>query len=164
MTESDILAGLQRLGIDASNSRLVLVLPLVQVAWADNQIQAAERERILHLAQEAGLLDKSGFERVDGWLTQRPSSADLSLGREILVALAHRQVGLGAQIGTVDLQRVRDLCLEVAASAGGLFGLVFSVSPEERTALDAIDRSLSEHSAEYLDLLPTPATGQLEEL
>ena len=164
MNETEILNGLHHLGIGASNHRLVLLLPLVQVAWADDTIQLAERERILEVARQAGLLDDEGFAVLEGWLTTRPSAADLSLGREILVALAHRQVGLGSDVTPRDLQDVRDLSVEVAKSAGGLFGIAFSVSPEERAALAQLEASLSAASEAFLDQLPTPETGHLEDL
>ncbi len=164
MTETEILKGLHRLGIGASNHRLVLLLPLVQVAWADDTIQLAERERILEVARQAGLLDDEGFERLEGWLTDQPSDSDLALGRDILVALAHRQIGLGASVTPADLKQVQELSVEVAKAAGGLFGIAFTVSPEERATLAELEANLSAASEAFLDQLPTSDTGTLEDL
>lgn len=164
MNETEILDGLHSLGIGARNHRLVLLLPMVQVAWADDQIQPEERERILAVAQEAGLLDDEGFRLVHGWLTIRPSDDELALGRDILVSLAHRTMGLGADVGERDLQTVHDLCLEVARAAGGLFGVAFTVSREERIALAVIESALEEASRAFMELLPSSETGRLEDL
>lgn len=164
MNEAEILEGLHSLGIGAANHRLVLLLPLVQVAWADDAVQAGERRAILDVAQRAGLVDSEAFATVESWLTTRPSAEELALGRRLLVALAHRQVGLGAEVGPADLTRVQRLSEEVARSAGGLFGLAFSVSAEERSALAEIEASVQEASEAFLDLLPTSSTGTLEDL
>ncbi|MEZ4317027.1 MAG: hypothetical protein R3F61_05975 [Myxococcota bacterium] len=164
MTEREILDGLHQLGIGARNHRLVLLLPLVQVAWADSEIQAAEREHILETARAAGLMDDEGFALVMKWLTVRPSDDDLALGRDILVSLAYRERGIGADVSAPDLQRVRDLCEQVASSAGGLFGIAFTISREERIALAVIEDALQEASAAFLDQLPTPENGVLEDL
>jgi hypothetical protein len=164
VTETEILKGLHQLGIGASNHRLVLLLPLVQVAWADDTVQLAERERILEVARQAGLLDDEGFLVLEQWLLKRPSDDDLALGRDILVALAHRQFGLGQDVTPTDLDAVRDLSVEVAKAAGGLFGIAFSISPEERATLDALEADLAEASEAFLEQLPTPDTGRLEEL
>lgn len=164
MDEQEILAAMAELGIEPEMWRLVLMLPLVQVAWADDAVQDAERARILAIAQHAGLVDGQAARMLEGWLTIRPLPEDLALGRRILVALAHRQRGLGAEMDAGELDRVLALCLDVARSAGGLFGAMFSVSRAERAAIAEISAGLKGAADAFLDGLPEPATGRYEDL
>lgn len=164
MTESEILDGLHELGIASRMWRLVLLLPLVQVAWADDAIQDPERARILEIARAAGLVDEEASAVLEGWLARRPSREQLALGRRLLVALAHRQRGIGAELDAGELDRVIALCLDVARSAGGLFDIAFTVSREERAALAEITGELRGVSDQILDALPSPETGRFDPL
>lgn len=160
MDETTLRESLAKLGIGADDWRSVLVLPLVQVAWADATIQDGERSRIAELGRELG----ANPTLVDRWLQDRPSDADLALARDLIAALAHRQRGLGSELDPAVLTRIEALSFEVARAAGGLFGLAFTVAAEEREAIRAIARDLEEASERYLEQLPTPETGSFGEL
>ena len=47
-------AWLAELKIPRENYRLVMLLPMVYVAWADGRIQSAERKLILQIASDRG--------------------------------------------------------------------------------------------------------------
>jgi GNAT superfamily N-acetyltransferase len=164
MTEAQILEALAELGVAPHLWRVVLLLPMVQIAWADAAIQLNERERILAIAQAAGLADGEAGEVLTRWLSERPSRAELATGRRVLVALAYRQRGIGAELDVGELERVIELCLDVARSAGGLFDTVFTVSREERAALVEITRELRSGAEQLRDLLPGSNAGALEDL
>lgn len=155
MTEEKIIEGLRSLGIERSNHRLVLMLPLVQVAWADDTVQAAERRHILGVAKRAGLVDPEAMQLLERWLTERPDEASLSLGRRILVALAHGAGGSDTDIEPSSLRRVVALSEEVARAAGGLFGMAFTMSTEEREALTEIEFGMNSAGAAFLNRLPS---------
>lgn len=160
MDEQTLRDSLERLGIEPEDWRSVLVLPLVQVAWADTTIQAEERARIAELSHDLG----ANPVLVERWLAERPSDTDLALGRALIVALAHRQRGLGAELDPAVLGRIEELSLEVARAAGGLFGLVFTVAPEEKEAIRSIAADLGAASESFLEQLPTPEGGDFVEL
>ena len=60
---------LQELKVPREAYRVVSLLPLVYVAWADGKVQKAERDVILRIAREQGLLDHGGDAALERWLT-----------------------------------------------------------------------------------------------
>ena len=139
MTDQEIIDALRYLGIDNASYRVVALLPLVQVAWADGTIQRAERSFILATAQNNGMLVGDGARILKNWLTFAPTDDYVSQGRECLVALARRSnSSLGDAVMADTLGNILDLCETVARSAGGVFGLMWSVDARERTAIQEI--------------------------
>lgn len=167
MTEDALRDALNALGIPADQWRLIALLPLVEVAWADERIQEAERDLILTVAAEHGVLT-TGWHLLGPWLTERPSQAFLDQARRLLVLLADRHRGIGSDAPVGLLGDLRARCEEVAAAAGGLLGLAWTIDPRERAALDAIRRALSAPPSlmPFPDDLPRPPGGwtDLEEL
>lgn len=159
MTDADIVETLSNLGIDRESYRLVLLLPLVQVAWADGEVQPQERELILRVAKQHGLLTGHASRVLQQWLQKSPRPEDIQQGREVLVALTHRHRGLGSELTTGDLRDVASYCKEVARSAGGLFDVLFTVEPEEQAALQEITRGLLAGKTALLSDLPSPEGG-----
>ena len=164
MNDAELRDGLARLGLSEATWRAVLLLPLVQVAWADGRVQVPERARILATAFEQGLLDGDAGALVRGWLEKRPSDAELALGREVLVALVHRHRGPGSELGPAALEAILEDCRSVARAAGGLFDLAFTVDPREEAILDALRQALTDASAAWMDALPSPPGGVFRDL
>jgi uncharacterized membrane protein YebE (DUF533 family) len=54
--------------------RVIMLMPLVYVAWADGKIQSQERKLIMSIAEERGLLDDGGRGCLERWLTHAPRS------------------------------------------------------------------------------------------
>ena len=160
MTDEQLIADLAALGMDRNSWRAVVLLPVVQVAWADGQIQAPERELILRVAGDNGLLDGPAGMVIRDWLEKEPTEAQVAIGRRLLVSLVHRHRGLGSELDPVALDDVEALCLQVAKSAGGVFDLLFTVEAAERTALDEIAKAFGDQTRVLLDDLPTPEGGE----
>ena len=159
MTDAELLSGLATLGIDRTSYRVILLLPLVQVAWADGRIQSQERELILRVAEEHGLLSGPSGDVLRGWLAQAPTQEQIETGRRLLVALTHRPRGMGSELDSSALEDVKQLSLEVAQAAGGLFDSLFTVEEAERAALDEISIEFGQQRARLLEDLPTPEGG-----
>lgn len=160
MNENELRRRLGSLGLDESNWRAVLLLPLVQVAWADREIQRAERREIERIAQ---LLGVDPVLR-DRWLEKRPTDAQLAEGLALIGELVHRQRGLGSDLTPELLDTLHDLCVSVAGAAGGLFGVAFTVSPEEKQAIASVSVGLKRASTAFMEQLPTPSSGRFEDL
>jgi len=79
---------LAELKIPREAYRLVTLLPLVHVAWADGKIQREERKLILQIAAERGILENGGRETLEHWLTTPPNPAQLKGNITILNELA----------------------------------------------------------------------------
>jgi hypothetical protein len=54
MKGTALSAALDELGVDRDNFRVLALLPLVYVAWADGKVQSAERSLIHRLAKLNG--------------------------------------------------------------------------------------------------------------
>ncbi|MEZ4319866.1 MAG: hypothetical protein R3F61_20315 [Myxococcota bacterium] len=134
---------LDALGLDESSYRAILLLPLIEVAWADNEIQKQERDAILGYGEGNQLLAGKARQVVEEWLTERPTKDYFERGREVLVRLAHKPDGFGRDIGPHQVDDIVEYCDIIAESAGGLFGMFFQTSAEEQEAI----RNISNHIA-----------------
>jgi len=88
-----IRTSLDRLGINSKNYRVLMLLPLVYVAWADGRIEEVEIACIDELAKDRFLLDLSGLAILDGWLERAPSPAYFDEGLSTLFQLAQTETG-----------------------------------------------------------------------
>lgn len=148
-----LLRTLKEFGLNEHNYKAICLLPLVEVAWADGKIQDAERAFIRDIAEGHELLGRGGQEVVDQWLASKPDADFYVRGRELLVKLAFRKRGLGAEIPKRAVDSVVDFCSLVAESAGGLFDLYWTVSASEKKAIRLI--------AEHLNALAREADPHL---
>lgn len=164
MTDAELLDELAALGVDESSWRAVLLLPMVQVAWADGRIQPRELRLLRDVAAAYGLADGPTGVVLERWLTEPPSPEVVARGRAVLVHLAHRHRGLGADLPEDLLDTIQAFCLGVARAAGGLFDVLFTVDARERAALDEIARSLADRSDDLLADLPSPDGGRFRDL
>lgn len=137
MTDAQLRGRLRALGIDSRSWKVAALLPLAHVAWADGEVQDAERKRIIGIAKDRGLLHGDGRMVLEGWLRFQPSPNYMAKGLAVVQELARRG-GLG-QCGMPG----RDLlnCGEsVAKAAGGIFGWWLTVGKDEQQTLDAVSR------------------------
>jgi hypothetical protein len=68
-----ILYELQKLGYNHRTVVLLHLVPLVQIAWADGWVSAAERDQILALAVERGVRENTlAWWQLQAWLEKRP--------------------------------------------------------------------------------------------
>lgn len=164
MTDAELHKALADLGIDRDTWRAALLLPLVQVAWADGAVQPAERVHILEVADRSGLLETPAGEVLHRWLDHPPTPETLVLGRQVLTALVQRHRGPGAELDASDLRALEAQCHEVARAAGGLFDLMFTVDRRESEAIREIAAALHRVGDEALDDLPSPEGGRFTDL
>jgi hypothetical protein len=132
MTNAEIERGLEALGVDRNNVKVLALLPLVQVAWADGVIQ--DEERVV-IEAAAGRLGVSAFEVFKGWLDHRPTALEFLTGQQILLALTATG---GSGLVPDTLPQLVEWCGEVAEAAGGLFGLAFKVEASEKAVIAEI--------------------------
>lgn len=112
----ELAAHIRALGFDGDSARVFDLLPLVHVAWADGKIQRGERSAILEVLRGRGIEPGSeAFRTMESLLEEKPSDA---FTRESLAILREVTGGL-----TDRASSIVDLCIQVAASAGGFLGL-----------------------------------------
>jgi hypothetical protein len=138
---------LAELKIPKEAYRLVTLLPLVHVAWADGKVQREERTLIMRIASERGLLENGGRETLEHWLTVPPGAAKLKRDLEILNELGRGRGAISEEFDADSLQLLLSWCQDVADAAGGLLGLVPARREPELVALKTIAAALDIRSA-----------------
>ena len=135
----DVLGALLDAGVHSEVLVAVGMAPLIEVAWADQTMDAGERGAILRAAKEAGVTEGSAAAGLlSAWLEQRP-------GAELLKAWKGYAAALIAELGEADAAAVRGDIMsraqKVAEAAGGFLGLG-AVSREERRMLAELAAAL----------------------
>ena len=136
--DDTLLQDLRQLGLTENSYRALLILPLVEVAWADGRIQPAEAAAIKALARKNDFFSVEAQSLLEKWLATPPTDTERELGMRTLVELARRRGGAGASLEAKTLQQLFDLSQQVASAAGGFFGLSNPVSPAEEACLRQI--------------------------
>jgi hypothetical protein len=80
---------LKHLGINASNYKVLKLLPLVYVAWASGALSPERKERLVDLAHNHFAIGEGGERILRGWLRQRPDKAYFAEGLHDLLFLAY---------------------------------------------------------------------------
>ncbi|MFB6264636.1 MAG: hypothetical protein ABEL76_13580 [Bradymonadaceae bacterium] len=137
------------LGFDQNTARVLPLLPLIQVAWIDGEIQLGETRRINDLAHEYGI--ENGTEAhdfLDLLLQERPSDSYFERANRVIRHL------LQAGNAKWDGDSIVDLAKTVAESSGSFFGLTDPIAPEEADLLDDFADEFDVHGQEAIDLKP----------
>jgi len=144
--DAQILEDLQALGYNAETVKLLFVVPLLAVAWADGSITPRERSLILELAKAD---DKQG--QLTQWLNQKPPDEFFERSLRVVRSL------LAAQSPEERSAAKRDLhssAVRIAEASGGILGLG-SISNAERAAIERVAAEIetghSESSRQMLD-------------
>ena len=135
----EVLVALLDAGMHGEALVAVGLVPLIEVAWADHAMDAAERDAIMHAARDAGVTRGStAAGLLSAWLDRRP-------GADLLEAWKGYASALVAELDEADAATLRDDIMKraqaVAEAAGGFLGLG-SVSREERRMLDELAAAL----------------------
>lgn len=139
MTDEELAQALIALGMDEASYRALPLLPLIQVAWADGELQEAERELILRLSEERYALSDEGRRVLRNWLHHAPTRDYVRRGQRVLMALCDRQGGRNVSRDT--LADTVTFSLDVAKAAGGFFGFG-AVASQEAEAIEEIAQAL----------------------
>ena len=133
------LEELQALGFTPETLSLLPLVPVLQVAWAEGGISAAERSMILDLARSRGITaDSAADAQLQEWLNVRPSEATFRKAARLIGAMLDQPAHTEGQVSADDLLKY---CEQIAHASGGLFG-IGSVSAEEKAALEQIAAQL----------------------
>jgi hypothetical protein len=121
---------LRALGFDEDTVRVLDLLPLVWVSWADGKTQREERIAVMELMIERGIeYESDAWMLIESLLEERPSDAYLEEALTVLRALRMRQPGALADIV--------ELCHAIAQVSGGLFELG-TIGKAERSAVERV--------------------------
>lgn len=139
--DPDVLAELAGLGIRVDTLAALTLIPLIDVAWADGEMDQRERQAILDAASATGSEPGSISHRLlEIWTEEQPPPDLTEAWRRFIRALcgklAQDEAGrLAANL----LGRAR----EVARAAGSRLDRAPHVSPEEESCLAALATAFS---------------------
>jgi len=134
-----LLQDLQDLGFSPDTVGLLPLVPLVQVAWAEGGITAAERDLIVRLARSRGIAPGSAADtRLTQWMVTRPDDTVFSRAGRLIRAMLDAGGEPMADLSAHDLVRY---CETIAAASGGILG-IGRMSAEERALLSSVAADL----------------------
>ena len=128
-------------GVTPATVAALSLVPLVAVAWADRNLDDAERRAVLQEVTATGMSpDSPGYELLESWLLQQPPPSLMTTWAEYAKALsASLNADQQREFRETLLRRAQD----VAKAAGGVAGIGSKVSGAERTVLSDIESALS---------------------
>ena len=141
ITDEQLLDRLVALNLSGELMTAFELLPIIEVAWADGEVDERERRAILSAAQEQGIEEGSrAYEMLERRLREGPQED----ARKIWFLYAE---ALRKTLSPQELETFRndllDVCRRVAAASGGLLNISFTVSANEKRVIDAVSRALT---------------------
>lgn len=135
LSNNELLDRFISLKMEADTVAALSLVPLVRVAWADDQLEKKELEAILSAALSSGITKGSASYRcLESWLDQKP---DDELNEAWLLYVKE----LTKSLSSVDKEIMKNGLLErarkVAQAAGGVLG-VGAISAAEQAVLDEL--------------------------
>jgi hypothetical protein len=129
ITNQAILDVLLHLGIRPEIVGALSVVPLAEVAWADGQLDAKEKQAILERAQKSGIAPGSiDHDLLSSWLEHKPEP-------KLLMAWRHMVQGICEQLTPEQVAALRSGLVErargVAKASGGFLGAAAVSTAEE---------------------------------
>jgi uncharacterized tellurite resistance protein B-like protein len=139
IADEGLLARLTGLGINAETVPILHLIPLLAVAWADGEIQEAERALIEDAAQTTKINDGPARALLDELLENGPDGALLEAAMEFIT---HLMAALPDEASDAAGKTLAEFAWRIADANGGIFGL-WTVSNAEKETLRDIANQLS---------------------
>ncbi|MBX3420928.1 MAG: TerB family tellurite resistance protein [Pirellulaceae bacterium] len=138
ITDQELAEKIAGLNVSAQTLAAFRLVPLVAVAWANDNIDSNEQYVIDQAAEKAGL-DQAARQLLGHWVSQRPGSELL----DTWCQYAHALAGSLNEAERRSLQRqIMDQAQAVAHASGGVLGFG-SVSPGEKAVLNKVKQALN---------------------
>jgi uncharacterized tellurite resistance protein B-like protein len=152
MQRDKLKKSFERLGIRAGDYRVLKLLPLIYVAWADGKMEHVERERIHSFAARHYDLSASAMAVLERWLRQRPTHDYLAEGLHDIYRLALAEDDM--EIDFSELPALLSYAEGIARSTAVALDQPASVTSDEERALDEIATALHiDHGESWARLL-----------
>jgi len=129
-TSEDVAEEALAVGFDRDTARVLPLVPLIQMAWADGSVSSAESRTVRELAKRFGLEpDSEAFDFLRLMLSEQPSDLFFDRVNRVVRHL------IASDNATWDQDSLVDLVEEVAKASGGFFGLTDPINADERALL-----------------------------
>jgi hypothetical protein len=141
MVERDNLRrSIQHLGIQPGDYRVLKLLPLIYVAWADGKMGGVQNERIHSFASRQFELSAHAMAVLDGWLKTPPSASYIHEALHDMFLLA--QAVDDGEFDFSELPSLISYAEGIARSTAEALDQPSAVTPEQELALAEIAREL----------------------
>jgi len=141
VADYEALEALQELGYTAATIRLMPIVPLVQVAWAEGGVTAKERKLLLEIAEARGIEpDTPAHDELIGWLEQEPPQEFYENTLRGLRILLH---AIPDDLREASRESLVEYCTQIAEVSGGILGFG-KVSGDERELIARIATEIGE--------------------
>lgn len=149
-TSEDVADEALELGFDRDTARVLPLVPLIQMAWADGDVSSAESRTVRELAKRFGLeAGSEAFDFLQLMLNERPSDLFFKRVNRVVRHL------ITETPENWDYGSLVELVEQVAEASGGFFGLTNPINSDERDLLQDF--------AELFAVEEKPAESVLEE-
>ena len=137
ITSPQVLQNLVELEISAEEAAALAIVPLVEVAWADGELDSKERKALLAGAVQCGIREGSlSLAILTRWLTHKPSG-------KLFDAWTHYIKETREFLSEEEQKALKDAIMKrtraIALASGGFLGLTTKVSPAESNMLGKLD-------------------------
>ena len=133
VTDPEVSRELAELGFTLDTVKLLPLIPVLEMAWAEGGVTPAERKMVVDVARARGIEEGSEADRqLTEWLDRRPDESVFRRAGRLISALF-------ASGGRFDItpDDLLKYCEAIADASGGIFGFG-RVSSEERATLERI--------------------------
>jgi hypothetical protein len=147
LSDPAVLQELQEIGFTPDTVSLLPLVPVIEVAWAEGGITAAERDLIVKLARSRGIEDPSpASQQLNQWMASRPDSVVFERAGHLIAAMLDSGSDEARRGLTAD--ELVAYCEKIAGASGGIFGTgLRSITSEERALLTRIASDLKTRQA-----------------
>lgn len=116
----------------------ISMVPLIEIAWADGNIDPKEKDAILNAVGKFGWTpDSLNYELLDQWLKNKPSSSLLTAWKHYVDALCHKMTD--EELAHFKKEIMAHVTA-VAEAAGGFLG-IGKISAEERNMISQLENT-----------------------
>lgn len=152
MEHDRLRCSLAALGIPPRDYKVLKLLPLIYVGWADGKMDPIKRERIHSFAARHFDLNADGFAVLDKWLTKPPSHAYIAEGLRDMYFLARAEDDM--EVDFSELPALLSYAEGVARSRTKTLDEPDAVTPSEDSALEEIAKALHiDHGESWAKLI-----------
>jgi hypothetical protein len=133
VTDPELIHELAEMGFTPETVKLLPLVPVIEMAWAEGGVTAAERKMVIEVARARGIEEGSPADhQLTQWLDRQPEQSVYDRARRLTGALF-------ASGGRFEItpDDVLKYCEAIAEASGGIFG-IGRVSSEERATLARI--------------------------
>lgn len=143
LNDPELVHELAALGFTIDTVDLLPLMPLIQVAWIEGGVSAAEHQLIINLARSRGISEGNAADRqLSTWLAAPPDAQVFTRSTRLIRAMLSSGTPALADLTPDNLVKY---CEEIAAASGGILGMR-KVSAEERALLSRIATDLRSKS------------------